>query len=138
MSTQQTISNLFKKPFANSLSKEVNDVRKQQISQVNYNLTLTITKTDSYYGNVQIDFFRTKNLENTDVVFDFEGELLWVEVNDTTFKNITENLYQGKFFRIPAVLLKLGDYNRINVQFKNKYSNDGCGLHSYTDPTDSK
>lgn len=61
-----------------------------------------------------------------------------MEVNDTTFKNVSENIYQGYFFRIPAVLLKLESFNSVKVSFKNEYANDGCGLHSYTDPTDNK
>jgi len=41
------------------------------ISHVKYDLDVKINKGTTYSGNVLLSFYRTKNLENTDLVFDF-------------------------------------------------------------------
>jgi aminopeptidase N len=100
-------------------------------SDPDYKLYLHLEKGENYHGLMSCNFA----LKDTNKIFlDFNSKaLIYFKLNDHewTKEQITANFKDG-FIHFPAEHLHKGD-NTFTAHFENTYSNDGNGLHSYTD-----
>lgn len=102
---------------------------------IHYIMFLNLKHGLDYAGTAQINF----HLKNTDHVFlDFVGnEVSHIHLNHHEFsKEEVQQAHKDNRITLPASHLKIGA-NQVTVHFENSYSNDGNGLHSFTD-TDGK
>ena len=129
-----------KKTIKKDLSKTMNSIRKAQLKNVNYKLKLNIRKGTSYQGDVIITFERTEKYLTTDLVFDFKGEVRSINLSifDPDYQQVAiDTRRSGEFHAVSAHVFKPNKKYWIIINFVNEYQNDGCGLHSYIDPTDN-
>ena len=102
--------------------------RSQRISQVSYQLQVSLDETSDYSGKEKVTF----NLADTagDVVMDYFKEVLKsVVVNG---KPVTVTKTRGHFF-IPQQSLKKGT-NEVLIEYTSQTQTDGSGLHRFKDP----
>lgn len=105
-------------------------LRSSTISDVSYTLRLGLTNTDMYSGHVVVKF-NHKDL-SSGIWLDFKGSNVEsvtinsepAEIKYKDFKLWLSNLVQG--------------HNEVIIEYENKYSNDGLGLHGYRDPVDNE
>lgn len=108
------------------------------ISNVEYEVALSLPKGATYFGKAAISFNLTKVPATTDepLFIDFVGtDVANLIIND---KAATADV--GSYFRdgkiiLHSDLLKVGA-NKVTVELINNYRNDGYGLHSFTDKVD--
>ncbi|BBM01640.1 aminopeptidase N [Microbulbifer sp. GL-2] len=116
------------------LSEAYAKLRKQQVAQVDYHLSVNLDSTgESFFGTVRADIKFTKNLQQP-LTIDFAGgtvESVKVDSQETPFE------YNGHFISIPALHLP-DQQHSITVNYQHPYSNDGSGLHRFEDPKDGK
>lgn len=116
---------------ASSLSWLSAQKRARQISDVTYKLNLKIPADQpNYSGDVSIHFHYTTSADPLRVDFR-EGTVLNLTVNDAEVKAVNN----GSFLLINPENLKQG-MNEIKIQFEQKYSKSGEGLHRFADPED--
>ena len=63
------------------LTQEMAEIRSQQISEVTYEISVTLEKGDSYHGSMEISFKRSE-YEEMDLIFEFTGTITELYVND--------------------------------------------------------
>ncbi|KAL4479608.1 hypothetical protein ABPG72_004204 [Tetrahymena utriculariae] len=107
---------------------------KQIVSKtVSYDLVLILKEGSKYEGKVQVTFEVTKLYKNN-IYIDYSGDkIVGLKINRHPIKIVEWN---GKFLKLKYNYLIDNGVNMVEIQFKNKYSNNGCGLHSYIDPKD--
>ncbi|KAL4494534.1 hypothetical protein ABPG72_004436 [Tetrahymena utriculariae] len=115
--------------------------RRQQFVEhsINYKLQLRLDKGEKYQGVVEVEF----NLTNAgrDLFIDYQGSSIEkVVINKAELgkagDSYLKQIWNGLFVKLPTHYLNNGR-NVVTIVFSNEYSNDGCGLHSFTD-TDGK
>ena len=113
-----------------SLYEDYAKMRAQQVSNVSYNLQVTIdNKSESFSGVTELHFDLAKNNQN-DLTIDFdEGTVNSVTVNG---KAVNFN-YEKWFITIPASELTSGK-TTVVVDYHRPYATDGSGLHRFVDP----
>ncbi|GLX78813.1 aminopeptidase N [Thalassotalea insulae] len=113
-----------------SLYEDYAKMRAQQVSNVSYNLQVTLdNKSESFSGVAELHFDLAKNNQN-DLTIDFdEGTVNSVTVNG---KAVNFN-YEKWFITIPASELTSGK-TTVVVDYQRPYSTDGSGLHRFVDP----
>ena len=125
-------------PANHHLSQDQAVARRGQIVEnVKYSILLKIQKGTHYSGAVTVDF-KCHNA-GANVFFDFEGESIEeLVLNGQTIKKVDnwKQLYDGCFFTLPREQVQAGR-NKLTIHFRNKYSTDGNGFHTFTD-TDGK
>ena len=115
---------------SHSISAQQALQRTKRISDLDYQLNLTLTHPREFSGNAIISF----NLSDTEqpLALDFN------QANVTSFtingSKVYPN-YDGKRLSISAALLSSGR-NQISLQFHKPYSHTEQGLIQYTDPAD--
>ncbi|WP_078085591.1 aminopeptidase N [Microbulbifer mangrovi] len=119
---------------APGLSEQYAKLRKQQIAQVDYKLSVTIDKSgDAFSGRVIADTQFRRNLLQP-LTIDFAGgEVESVQVDGKT----VPFAYNGQFINIEPAHLK-GRKHAIAVDYKHAYSTNGSGLHRFVDPVDGE
>ncbi|WP_295802514.1 aminopeptidase N [uncultured Microbulbifer sp.] len=119
---------------APGLSESYAKLRKQQIAQVDYKLSVTIDKTgEAFSGRVVADTQFRRNLLQP-LTIDFAGgEVAGIQVDgkEVPFE------YNGHFITIAPEHLK-GRKHAIAVDYKHAYSTNGSGLHRFVDPVDGE
>jgi len=112
------------------VSSELARLRAQTISDVRYDLALTISDADSAVGVVHIDFVRTGS---ADALVDFRGRRLGqIVVNGRTVNNPPFN---GNHLRVAARDLRPGA-NRISAAFVAEVAPSGASIIRAHDATD--
>ena len=113
-----------------SLSSQYAAFRKGQLDNIQYQLSVDISKPgDLFTGKVSIDFELAIN-NNSPVTVDFDnGEILAVSVNG----NSAEWDYEKWFITLSPALFKDGNNNLV-IEYRRPYANDGSGFHKFTDP----
>lgn len=109
------------------------------ISNVEYDVALSLPKGATYFGKAAISFDLSKvpGANEEPVFIDFFGtDVANLIVND---KAVTAEV--GSFFRdgkivLHSDMLKVGK-NKVTVELINNYRNDGYGIHSFTDKVDN-
>ncbi|HEY8570735.1 aminopeptidase N [Microbulbifer sp.] len=119
---------------APGLSEQYAKLRKQQIAQVDYKLSVTIAKTgEAFSGRVIADTQFRRNLLQP-LTIDFAGgEVQGVQVDGKT----VPFEYNGHFITIAPEHLK-GRKHAIAVDYTHAYSTNGSGLHRFQDPVDGE
>jgi aminopeptidase N len=116
-----------------NLSVNAATVRKEQVSEVNYNISLTMYRKKDYFDGISEVNFKFKN-NKSPLTLDFKnGEISKVELND---KILTDyNVAQG-FIEIPNKYL--AKTNSLKVHYRQKYDKRSRGLSHFIDPKDQK
>ncbi|WP_444902513.1 aminopeptidase N [Microbulbifer sp. SSSA007] len=116
------------------LSEEYAKLRKQQVVEVDYRLSVNLDGTgESYFGTVHADIQFKKALQQP-LTIDFAGgkvESVKVDGKETPFE------YNGHFITVPILHLP-NRQHAITVNYQHPYSNNGSGLHRFEDPKDGK
>ena len=113
-----------------SLFANYAQMRAQQVSNVSYNLQVTLdNKTEVFSGTTDLHFDLTANNVN-DLTIDFDaGTVESVLVNGKA----SDFSYEQWFITIPASELSAGK-NTVTVSYQRPYATDGSGLHRFVDP----
>lgn len=113
-----------------SLYEDYAKMRAQQVSNVTYNLQVTLdNKTESFAGITDLNFDLAANNQN-DLTIDFEmGTVNSVKVNGKP----VSFTYEKWFITVPAAELAAGE-NTVTVDYQRPYATDGSGLHRFVDP----
>ena len=113
-----------------SLEATYAEMRAKQVSNVNYDLKVTIdNKSESFSGSTKLTFDLAPNNKN-DLTIDFdEGTIKSLQVNGKDVKYS----YEKWFITIPANELTAGKQS-ITIEYQRPYSTDGSGFHRFVDP----
>ncbi|MCO1335763.1 aminopeptidase N [Microbulbifer sp. OS29] len=116
------------------LSEEYAKVRRQQIAQVDYRLSVKLdSHQEIFSGTVNADIKFQKQLQQA-LTIDFSGgtvDAVKVDGEEVPFE------YNGHFIRISQQHLAKKEH-LIEVDYQQPYSNNGSGLHRFEDPKDGK
>jgi aminopeptidase N len=117
------------------LTKSEAEKRFLQVADVKYNLYFNLSENDDEFtGDTRINFLLREAVDES-IFLDFSGgEIKTIKINGQE----GANQYDGKRITIKNVSLKIGEYNRIEINFSHPYSNTGDGLHHFQDPYDHK
>lgn len=114
-----------------ALSQSYAEFRSSLISDVTYDLSMTVGTGDTFSGTIVSGFTLKAPLSFT---VDFnDGSVSELAVNGKMLKEVS---YNGKFLRIPKKVLKTGK-NKLLVRYKAPYSKTGSGLYKFHDPEDN-
>ena len=119
----------------NELKKEVAEQRATLLSNIDYQIELTLTKnSDTYEGRCVLNF-DLNNLEFNKLTIDFIYlEIQKIELNhERVF--LSDNLATG--FILDKNWLKVGR-NELRVKYLNKFDNTGSGFHKFLDAEDGE
>jgi aminopeptidase N len=118
---------------AKDLTQKMAEFRKHQISDVNYVSSVRLAEDQETYTGKQSIRFVLK--EEGDVWLEFrDGAVLDMVING----NLVSDYQKGEIFvQLPKRYLKLG-LNVVEMNFEQKYSTDGVGLHRFEDPEDGR
>jgi len=69
---------------------------------------------------------------------DFRGiKIGQYSINGKAVAAAGKTFHEHKIY-MPSSMLKVGEQNQATMVILNKYRNDGCGLHSFTDGKDGQ
>ncbi|WP_286233887.1 aminopeptidase N [Thalassotalea sediminis] len=127
---QQSTQQPFVRQQSESLFEDYAKMRAQQVSDVSYQLEITIGNTsETFSGVTSINFDLAKGNQN-DLTIDFdEGTVSSVKVNGKE----APFTYEKWFITVPKSALSAGE-NIVTVAYERPYSTDGSGLHRFVDP----
>ena len=94
---------------------------------VTYEITLNATRNDLMAGSARIDFTLLEFTEN--IWLDYIGEVSSLSINS---KSIPICHLMNKLYLSP---LPKGSFS-LYIEFSSRYSQDGTGMHYFTDPYD--
>ncbi|MCH9692056.1 MAG: aminopeptidase N [Gammaproteobacteria bacterium] len=119
---------------SSGLSASYAELRKKQIAEVNYQLSVNIDKTGSTFSGEVIAKVKFKRPINQPLTIDFAGgnvDAVSVDGRAVSFQ------YNGQFITIAAAELKDSKHT-IAVRYQHPYSSNGSGLHRFIDPKDGE
>lgn len=124
------------RPVTSYLTQTTAEERAKQISDVSYQLSLSIDDIKpNFHGNVIIKFNLKPTTPTSQLTVDFtDGQVLKLVINGVPQNTINYNKY---FITLPSTALHSGN-NEIVVDFNHPYSRDGLGLYRFKDPQDGK
>ncbi|MCB0407760.1 MAG: aminopeptidase N [Bdellovibrionales bacterium] len=114
------------------LSEKEAQFRAKQVQNVKYDLFFDLTQNEAYSGNVTLNFDLTAKYNGLRIDF-YDGSIETVELNG---QPISVSYNQHYLFLNPDQLTT--GPTQIKIQFSRKYSQDGDGLHHFTDPKDGQ
>jgi aminopeptidase N len=132
--TQNTVEQVsaqkLTRQHSESLYEDYAKMRATQVSNVTYNLQVTLdNKTEIFSGTTDLNFDLMANNQN-DLTIDFdEGTVSNVRVNGKAAKFT----YEKWFITVPASELASGKIT-VSVDYQRPYATDGSGLHRFVDP----
>jgi aminopeptidase N len=129
-STEQPVAQKMVRQQSESLYENYAKMRAQQVSNVTYNLQVTLdNKSESFAGVTDLTFELAEKNQN-DLTIDFDsGTVNAVKVNGKAVSFI----YEKWFITVPANELSAGK-NTVTVDYQRPYATDGSGLHRFVDP----
>lgn len=109
------------------------------ISNVAYDVQLSLPKGAQYFGKAAVSFNLTKvpGPKEDPIFFDFFGtDVANLVINGKPVPSLAVGSYfrDGKII-LDSSFLQVG-LNRVTVELINNYRNDGYGIHSFTDKVD--
>ena len=109
--------------------------REKHVSEVQYNVDLSLPKGEVYGGKITINF-NLKHHPAQDLFLDFRGvQVAGYKVNGISVQG--EKLFRNNKIYVPSHMLnQVGQPNMVEMLILNKYRKDGCGLHSFIDGQD--
>jgi len=118
-----------------ALDKDTADRRKARLSGVEYDLSIAVDPDlPQFGGEVTIRFNLAEPAPDSadDLTVDFGGGTVFdVQLNGSP----ADIQYNGYFLTLPAAALSSGA-NTVTIRYEHPYSEDGTGLHHFTDPVD--
>lgn len=128
-----------KKGSDNQLTLVQAQYRSSKVSNVAYDVQLSLPKGAQYFGKAAISFTLVKVPSGNEepIFFDFFGtDVANLIINDKS----VPSLAVGNYFRdgkivLDSNMLKVG-HNMVTLELINNYRDDGYGLHSFTDKVD--
>ncbi|MEW6989908.1 aminopeptidase N [Colwelliaceae bacterium 6441] len=113
-----------------SLYEDYAKMRAEQVSNVTYNLQVTLDNTTEVFSGItDLNFDLAANNHN-DLTIDFDsGTVNSVKVNGKA----VSFTYEKWFITVPASELAPGK-NTVTVDYQRSYATDGSGLHRFVDP----
>ena len=117
----------------NVLTQEEAAQRVRQISEVEYDLTLSLRAgATGYEGDATLRFRHTSPSAGT--VLDFTGkEIIRLAINDD---EVTEARWARNRLHLPGDRLR--EQNIVRIVYRNEYDHTGVGLHQFVDPEDGQ
>src|SRR3712207_3284027 len=100
---------------------------------INYNLFLKLKKGETYDGVLTI-LFQLKSV-SSDLFLDYAGTQvheLFINGTKIDTNDNYESIRDRRFLKLAEDKIRTGK-NEVIIRFSNLYSNDGLGLHSFTD-----
>ncbi len=119
------------------LSQEQAFKRSARISEVDYQLSFSLTGEESFSASSEVSFTLTDN--NSPITLDLnKANISKLVINGTTLEpeQIAAN-YNQWFITLSAEFLKQGK-NTVVVDYQRNHSTNGEGLHRFKDPIDDK
>lgn len=116
------------------------DVRADCVQTVTYDVTLCLPKGENYLCKY-VAHITLKKIPQKQLFLDFRGVSIGnFKVNGTAVAEQGVSSFRNHKVYIPTEALKVGEdhTNIIEISIFNKYRNDGCGLHSFTDSADGE
>jgi aminopeptidase N len=111
------------------VSRELATRRSALVSDVRYDLRLSVQRDDTARGSITVRFTAKKS---ADVILDFRGPTLWkVEVNGRT----ASTTFNGAHLRIPASAVQPGE-NRVDAEFTTPIAPAGASIIRFRDDKD--
>ena len=115
-----------------SLYKVEAEKRSELISDVTYDLFLSLALRKEFNGKLTTQFYlKSKEFEEDDIFMDFQGRAMVHQINGKPSKGE----FKGHRIYLPRDELKRG-YNQVTIMFKNTYVQNSAGLHWFQDPAD--
>jgi len=113
--------------------------RSSLVSNVAYDVKLSLPKGAQYFGKAAISFDLTKlpGANEEPIFFDFFGtDVANLIINDKAIPSLAVGPYfrDGKII-LDSNMLQVG-HNMVTLELINNYRDDGYGLHSFTDKVD--
>jgi aminopeptidase N len=121
------------RPAIDSLDLATAQARKARIGDIDYDLTISLDP-DQFSGSVTIRFELASADDGSDLTLDFSGGQV---LASTLNGDAAELPYNGFFITLPGASLLPGR-NELSIRFKQEYSENGTGLHRFTDPEDGR
>jgi aminopeptidase N len=119
------------RPVVDALDKATADARRARVANVAYELAIALDPGAAQFGGeITIRFDLSDPAD--DLTLDFGGgTVLDARLNGQPF----DGGYNGFFLTLPAERLRQGA-NTATIRYRHPYSEDGTGLHRFTDPAD--
>lgn len=124
------------RPAERGLDQASAELRKQQVSNISYQIYLRLNAKGSDFSGSNIldfDFQPSASGNGSDLTIDFtNGTISQLSINGkpSDFK------YNGFFISIAEQQLVTGN-NRVEISYSHPYSKDGAGLYYFKDPLDN-
>ena len=119
----------------NDLTRKQAEIRKKQVSNVKYQINLSVNKTDLDYKAQTTIFFDFKKTSEENLMIDFiTKEITSLLVNGQEVSDYNKDDY---WLYISASLLNSGS-NEVSINYTNTYNNTGSGFHRFVDSEDSE
>lgn len=119
------------RPALDQLSQADAQARKDRIGKVDYTLDIDlVNQADAFGGIAEIRF--DLRLAGAPLTVDFTGGT--VESVNVNGNEVSPD-YNGYFITLPESALLTGA-NTVTISYRHPYSQDGAGLHRFTDPED--
>jgi aminopeptidase N len=102
------------------------------VKDVSYHVDLCLAKGEHYTGVVTTTFYLSQAPKDN-LFLDFRGlKVANLEINGA---QVLAD-FRDHHVTLPVDALRVNEQNTVTMVIMNKYRNDGCGLHSYTDSAD--
>ncbi len=116
------------------LTQKQAELRVQQVSHPQYDLTLDVSGPAEFKGEATLTFEWNDKIAPKPLLLDFrKGRLLALNVNG----HPEPFHYDETFLEIPAKAFKAGS-NEIRITYTHPFSRDGSGLYRFVDPEDKR
>lgn len=118
-----------------SLDMATAQARKARLGDIQYQINIVLDQgSEQFSGAVMIQFELLPSDDGADLTLDFGGgQVLTSTLNGQS----VELPYNGFFLTLPGSKLQAGT-NELTIRFKQNYSENGTGLHRFTDPEDGR
>ncbi|WP_428848506.1 aminopeptidase N [Shewanella marinintestina] len=114
------------------ISQQAAAQRAARITDVHYQLDLTLTEHDGFNGVTKVSF----DLSDNDKALSLDLNQAQIQRFVINGKKVYPN-YNNSYIKLNPRLLNSGS-NTIEVAYSRDYSNNGEGLHKFVDPVDNK
>jgi aminopeptidase N len=115
------------------LSEKDAQIRAEQVKNVRYEISLSISPDKEFQGKVNI-YFDMNKIDSPLRVDFFKGQIQSLTINQNKIKNID---YNEGYFMVSSNSLVVGK-NQIEIEYSHPFSRTGNGLHSFKDPEDNE
>jgi hypothetical protein len=122
----------------NQLTLVQAQMRSSLVSNVEYEVQLSLPKGPTYFGKAAVTFNLTTvpNPSEQPLFLDFFGtDVANLNINGKAIQGEASSYFKNGMITLSSEHLRPG-MNKISVELINNYRNDGYGVHSFTDKVD--